>query len=217
MIEFLQVCLTFPTVAYSILLAFCVVYWLLAMTGLFDIDSIDGMLIGEGQLGDASDAGDPTAIAGMLARLGLSGVPVMVVLTVLFFLGWLVTYFVHLLVLQHLPDSLRVLTGIATVVGALLPGVLVTSLLLRPVSRLLVKLRPPVAKSILGRVGTVTSPVVDAQGGRAEFGDGGAGLILQVRAAPGTTFVRGDRVVLLSHDAQANTHAVISEIEFNQR
>lgn len=214
MIEFLQTSLTFPTIAYSILLAFCVVYWLLAMTGLFDIDALDGMLIGDGHIGDAADA---TATAGVLGRLGLAGVPVMVVLTVLFLLGWLITYFAHFLVLSHLPDSLRILTGIATLIGALIPGVVLTSLLLRPVSRMMAKLRPRIPVSILGRVGTVTSPVVDADNGRAEFEDGGAGLILQVRAPAGSSFARGDRVVLLSHDAQANTHAVISETEFNNR
>ncbi len=214
MIEFLQTCLSFPTLGYSILLAFCVVYWLLAMTGLFDVDAVDGMLVDSGH---GSDIGDTAASAGVLARLGLSGVPIMVVLTVLFFFCWLGTYFVHLLVLRHLADSLRILTGIATLLGMLLPAVVVTSLLLRPVSRLLAKLRPPGAGSILGRVGTVISPLVDTQAGRAQFDDGGAGLILQVRAATGSTFARGERVVLLSHDAQANTHAVISEAEFDNR
>lgn len=236
MIDFLQTSLTFPTLAYSILLAFCVVYWLLAMTGLFDVDALDGLLMGDGDIGhgdfghvhaghadvghgDAGqgDASDSTATAGMLARLGLSGVPIMIVLTVLSFLGWIITYFVHLLVLSHLPDSLRILAGIGTLLGALLPAVLLTSLVLRPVAKLMAKLQPVAAASILGRVGTVISPVVDAQGGRAAFDDGGAGLILQVRAPAGVTFARGERVVLLSHDAQAHTHAVISETEFNNR
>ncbi len=216
MIDFLQTSLTFPTLAYSVLLAFCVVYWLLAMTGLLDIDALDGLLLTDGDV-SAADSGDSTVTAGVLAKLGLGGVPIMIVLTVLSFIGWLVTYFVHLLVLRHLPDGLRILAGVATLLGALVPGVLLTSLLLRPVARMMAKLKPAAAASILGRVGTVISPVVDAQGGRAEFDDGGAGLILQVRASPTVTFQRGDRVVLLSHDAQANTHAVISEKEFNNR
>lgn len=236
MIDFLQTCLTFPTLIYSILLAFCVVYWLLAATGLFDVDALDGLLAGHGNAGhgdfghmhvghghaghaDATHghSGDSSTNAGMLARLGLSGVPIMIVLTVLFFIGWVITYFVHLLVLSHLPDSMRILVGSATLLGALIPGVLATSLILRPVAKLMAKLQPVAAASILGRVGTVISPMVDANGGRAAFDDGGAGLILQVRAPPGITFARGDRVVLLSHDAQANTHAVISETEFNNR
>jgi hypothetical protein len=209
MTEFLQTALTFPTLLYSILLAFCAIYWLLASTGLVDIDALDGLLGGDGDSGDASDS------AGLLARLGLGGVPIMIVLTVLSFFGWLVTYFVHLLLLQHLPAPLRLIGGIATLVGALVPGVFITSMLLRPVRKLIVKLRPPVPPSLLGRVGTVISPEVDGKNGRAEFADGGAGLILQVRVAPPTTFLRGDRVVLLEHDAAANTYMVISESQFN--
>ncbi|HNV79888.1 MAG TPA: DUF1449 family protein [Thermomonas sp.] len=209
MTEFLQTALTFPTLLYSVLLAFCVIYWLLAATGLMDLDALDGLLGDDGDSHHASDS------AGLLARLGLGGVPIMIVLTVLSFFGWTVTYFVHLLVLQHLPAPLRMLGGIATLVGALVPGVLVTSLLLRPVRKLMVKLRPPVAPSILGRVGTVISPEVDGNQGRAEFADGGAGLILQVRVAPPGRFLRGDRVVLLEHDATANTYLVISESQFN--
>ena len=209
MTEFLQTALTFPTLLYSVLLAFCVIYWLLAATGLMDLDALDGLLGDDGDSHHASDS------AGLLARLGLGGVPIMIVLTVLSFFGWTVTYFVHLLVLQHLPAPLRMLGGIATLVGALVPGVLVTSLLLRPVRKLMVKLRPPVAPHILGRVGTVISPEVDGNQGRAEFADGGAGLILQVRVAPPGRFLRGDRVVLLEHDATANTYLVISESQFN--
>ena len=209
--EFLQVALTFPTLLYSILLAFCVVYWLLAATGLLDADSIDGLLGGDG------DNGDTANTAGILARLGLGGVPVMLVLAVLAFFGWLCTYFVHLLLLRHLPDGLRLVAGIATLVAALVPGVLATSLALRPVARLLARLRPPPQASILGKAGTVISPGVDQHDGRAEFEDGGAGLILQVRSAPGATFSRGERVVLISHDEQANTYAVMSETQFNNR
>ena len=209
MTEFLQTALTFPTLLYSILLAFCAIYWLLASTGLVDIDALDGLLGGDGDSHHASDS------AGLLARLGLGGVPIMIVLTVLSFFGWLATYFVHLFLLQHLPAPLRLIGGIATLVGALAPGVFITSLLLRPVRKLMVKLRPPVAPSLLGRAGTVISPEVDGKHGRAEFADGGAGLILQVRVAPPTTFRRGDRVVLLEHDATANTYLVISESQFN--
>ena len=209
MTEFLQTALTFPTLLYSILLAFCAIYWLLASTGLVDIDALDGFLGGDGDSHHASES------VGLLARLGLGGVPIMIVLTVLSFFGWLSTYFVHLLVLQYLPTPLRLIGGIVILIAALAPGVFVTSLLLRPVRKLMVKLRPPMAPSLLGRVGTVISPEVDGRQGRAEFADGGAGLILQVRVAPPARFIRGDRVVLLEHDTTANTYLVISESQFN--
>lgn len=220
MTEFYTTALTFPTLLYSILLAFCVVYWLLAATGLVDNDTIHGLLHHHDGLDGIhthhhhDGAADN---AGMIARLGLSGVPFMLILSVLVFFGWLITYFAQLLVLQYLPDSLRVLAGIGVLVAALLPGLVLTSLLLRPVARLIMKLRPPVPPSVLGKAGNVISPQVTETEGRAEFADGGAGLILQVRAPPGTTFHRGNRVVLLSFDEQSHAYAVIAESEFLSR
>ena len=211
MTEFLNTVLTFPTLVYSVLLAFCTVYWLLAATGIVDIDAVDGWLATDG------DTAEPNVVAGMVARLGLSGVPFMLILSVLAFFGWLITYFAQLLFLQFLPDPLRMLVGIGVLVAALLPGLLLTSLLLRPVARLIMKLRPPVPPSVLGKAGNVISPQVTEREGRAEFDDGGAGLILQVRAPPGVTFNRGERVVLLSFDEQRDSYAVIAESEFLSR
>lgn len=220
MTEFYTTALTFPTLLYSILLAFCVVYWLLAATGLIDSDTIHGLLhhhdgLDGMQTHHHHDAA--TDSAGIVARLGLSGVPFMLILSVLAFFGWLITYFAQLLFLQFLPDSLRILIGIGVLAAALLPGVVLTSLLLRPVARLIMKLRPPVPPSILGKAGNVISPKVTESEGRAEFDDGGAGLILQVRAPPGTVFQRGDRVVLLSFDEQTSSYAVMPESEFLSR
>lgn len=211
MTEFLNTALTFPTLVYSVLLAFCTVYWLMASTGIVDIDAVDGWLATDG------DTAEPNVVAGMVARLGLSGVPMMLVLTVLSFFGWLIAYFVHLFLLQHLPDSLRWIAGAGTLVAALLPGALVTSLLLRPVAAVITRLRPPVPPSVLGRAGAVISPYADADGGRAHFDDGGAGLILQVRTLPGERFSRGDRVVLIEHLETDNTYRVMSETAFHQQ
>src|SRR5690606_30740421 len=137
MSEFLLTVLTFPTLAYSVVLAVCTIYCALAATWLVETDALDGLL------GCDGDAGYTSGAAAMLSRLGLSGVPVMVVITVLAFVGWLGTYFVHLLLLAHLGDTLRLIIGAAVAVGMLVPGIFATSALLRPLGRWLLKLRPP--------------------------------------------------------------------------
>lgn len=207
---FLQTTLTFPTLLYSVVLAVCVMYWLLAATGLMDADGPDDLL---GLDGDGD--GDLNGAAAMLAKLGLSGVPVMIVLTVLSFFGWLGTYFVHLLVLQHLAGSLRWLAGAGVAIAMLVPGVFVTSLLLRPLSRALLRLRPPTDPSILGRVAIVSTPSVDAGYGQATMDDGGAGLVLQIRAGD-SEFKRGDRVVLIEYLGDKHAYRVISEERFQR-
>lgn len=208
MTEFLTTALTFPTVAYSVLLAVCVIYWLLAATGLVEVDALDGLFAGDGDSTDASGA------AALLAKLGLAGVPLMVVLTVLALVGWLGVYFVQLLALSHLPDAWRLVVGAAVDVAMLAPGLLLTSLLLRPLSGWLQRLRPTHEPTLLGRVALVNTPQVTTDYGTATFDDGGAGLVLQVRHdAPGT-LKRGDRVVLIEYVEEQHAYRVMSEQQF---
>lgn len=212
--QFLATALSLPTLLYSIVLAVCTVYWLLAATGMVDADGPDGLLAGDGH-GHGHD-GDASGMAAMLARLGISGVPVMIVLTVLAFVGWIGTYFLQLLVLQHLPGVLRILVGLASAALMLVPGALLTSLLLRPLSRLLLRLRPPADRTILGRVAVVSTPSVDAGYGQATVDDGGAGLVLQVRHDHPERFKRGDRVVLIEYLDGQHAYRVVSEEQFKQ-
>lgn len=209
--DFLTTALTFPTLVYSVLLAVSVVFWLLAATGLFDHHAPDALLdahAGSGHHHGAEDA------AGVLGRLGLAGVPVMVIATVLSFFGWLCVYYVQLLLLSHMHTSLRVLIGAGVDVAALIPGLAATSLLLRPVSRWILKLRPPVEPSLLGRVGVVCTPSVDARYGQATVDDGGAGLVLQIRSTDSGRFHRGDRIVLIEFIDAQHAYRVIPEQQF---
>lgn len=203
--EFLNVALTFPTLPYSIVLAFAVLYWMLAACGVVD-DAIahDGMDL---HLGDDGLQG----VSGMFSRLGLGGAPVMLVIALLAFFGWAITYFVHLFLLQPLPGSLRWLAGSATALLALVPAVPLSVIVLRPIRRLLLRLRPVAQASLLGRIGVIASPQVTATSGYANVDDGGAGLILQVRSREGITLARGERVVLLDYAAEHNHYLVARE------
>lgn len=195
--HFLQTALTFPTVVYSVLLAACAACWLLAATGLVD--------------GDApADGGG----AGVLGWLGVAGVPVLLVTTVFALAAWLATYFAQLLVLRHLPEGAGTLAGAATMLGALAPAAAATSLVLRPVGRMMARLRPPADAALIGRSGIVVTATLDAEYGQASFDDGGAGLVLQVRHDPPHALRRGDRVVLIEYIEGQNAYRVVPEQHF---
>lgn len=204
--EFLHTALGFPTIVYSMLLAVCVLYWVLAATGLADGDSVDA-LVGDG---DAPDAG---AAAAMISKLGLGGVPITVAATTLVFTAWLAAYFVHLLVLRDLPEGARALAGIGTLVGVLVPALAVTSIVLRPVRRVLAKVRP-VERSLVGSSAVVITPTLTPDYGQAAVDDGGAGLILQVRHEDPNQLQRGDRIVLIEYIESQNAYRVVSEQQF---
>ena len=198
---FLTTSLGYPTLAWSIVLGGLALFWLVAALGLIGMDALD------------IDLGDAEA-GGMVSRLGLDGLPTLLVLSVLAFSAWMLTYFIHLFLLGPLPALLRYALGTAVLLLSPVPAILFTALLLRPLRRLILRMRAPPAASLLGRVAVVRTPQVDASHGMAELDDGGAGLILQVRHDGAAKIVRGDRVVLRDHDIEANTWRVMAEQDY---
>lgn len=75
---------------------------------------------------------------------------------------------------------------------------------------------PVTQRPLLGRYAEVRSPEITQSHGTAWVDDGGAGLILQVRADVSGRFVRGDRVVLIEYLEEQNAYRVISGGEFEQ-
>lgn len=209
---FVQTALSFPTVLFSFLLCLAMLYWCVAALGILEVDLLDI------EADSALDSVQPEGLAGLLLRLGLNGVPVTLVLSLLFFFAWLASYFVELLLLSHLPlGVLRYPLGLLVALAALALAVPPSALLCRPLrttaicpsTDLLV-----VACSLRnsGRSGRVT-----LQHGEAVLEDGGAGLILRVRADEARGFKRGDRVVLLEYLEGEHAYRVITEDEFQGR
>jgi hypothetical protein len=195
---FLTTSLGYPTLAWSIVLGGLALFWLVAAIGMVGLDALD-VDFGEGEAG------------GMLSRLGLDGLPTLMVLGVLAFFAWMLTYFIHLFALSALPDLLRYAIGTLVLLLSPVPAILLTALVLRPVRRFVLRLQPRAQASIAGQVAVVRTPTVDAHQGMADLDDGGAGLVLQVRCAGPGRIVRGDRVVLVEHEAPSNTWRVLPE------
>jgi len=233
---FLQIVTSFPTVVYTVLLLVVSTHWLLSALGIIEIDTIDGLMpdgfgghdfgghdIGHG-LGHGHDIGaghgahhhDGDAnVGGLLMKFGLHGVPVMVVITIIAIVGWSFCYFVDLYLLRTLPlGVLAIPAEIATMIGGLLVSIPAGRLVLSPVRRMLRRFAPVSQRPMLGRYAVVRSPEITRTSGTAEVDDGGAGLILQVRADVSGRFVRGDRVVLIEYLEDQNAYRVVSGEEF---
>src|SRR5690606_16160039 len=91
---FLDIALSFPTVVLSLLLAVLLGYWALAVLGLFDLDAFETSLLPDG---DALEVG---GISGLLMKLGLDGVPLTLIFTVIVLLAWLGCYFIDYALLR---------------------------------------------------------------------------------------------------------------------
>lgn len=214
--EFLLTIFSFPTMIYTVVLGIAVLYWLCAALGLLELEILDANLPDvDGQLHSHAEHSFAETFAGILLRLGLNGVPVTIVITFIAIIGWLISYYLSYFELVLFGYGwVRFVVGIPILLFSLYLAVLITAQLIKPLRKLFAKTEQFIEKKILGQTAIVRSSKVDANSGEANFDDGGAGLIVKVRAFDGKQFVRGDRVVLLEYIAEAHVYRVISEQEF---
>lgn len=143
---FLQVSLAFPTVIFSFLLCLAVLYWVVVAFGLIEIDVLDV---------EADSALEGPAAA-LLSKLKLRDVPLTLVLTLLIFFAWFISYFADLWLLSLLPlEWLRYPLGLVVAALALLLAVAPTRLLCAPLRPLFLKLEVTSSKSVLDRKSVV--------------------------------------------------------------
>jgi hypothetical protein len=159
MSAFFEAALSFPTVFFTVLVGLFLLYGLLSLAGAADLEWLDGIL--------GTDS---------LDALGLSGVPIAIFGGVAAVSGWVVS----MLITSMLGSS-----GLATLLLAgglsLAAGLFAGAILTRPLRRLFRTSEAPSRRAYLGRICTIRSLTVDADSGRAEIDDGGAGLVVEVR------------------------------------
>jgi hypothetical protein len=212
---------SFPTAIYTVILGVCLVYWLGAVLGLFDLELLD--LDGPDLDVDAHDgqpevtrSHSPNVLAGLLLKLGLNGVPMTIIISFIALFGWGLCYFsVHLLN-SFLPTGLvHYVAGVPILLATLYVSALITSVAIRPLRKLFKEAERNTVKTVLGQVAVVRTSYVDDSFGEATMADGGAGLILKVRAEAGDDFKKGVRVVPLEYNKNDNTYRIVSEAEFS--
>lgn len=219
--EFLDIILSMPTAAWTVILGVCLGFWVLSIIGGIGVDTVDGWMDADaGDLVDGSEGG----MGMLLGKMGLGGVPFMVMLTVLSLTGWVSSFYAQSLLMPLVPEGAHWLINAAVIVFSLaltfVIAVFLTALALRPLRRWLVKVAPPDlrAEDWVGRVASVSSMVLNNGEGRVEIDGGPSGpIILQARAREGHEYVRGDVVILVKHDPERHLYEVVSEKDFNAR
>lgn len=207
---------SFPTVIFTVLLLFCVLFWLVAVLGLIDLDVLD-LPEPDGDIsveGGGSESGD--VLAGLMLRFGLVGVPVTVIVSFVALFGWLISYYLVYFFFGYVPEGVfRYLAGIPAFLIALYLAVMITAVVIKPIRVFFSKVESQqTIKHILGQTAVVRTSRVDPSFGEAVLEDGGAGLILKVRSRGEDKFKKGDRVVLLEYIKETNIYYVVSESEF---
>lgn len=221
--QFLSIVTTFPVIVYTFLMAFVILYWLLAMLGALDIDMLDvdadidvdvdvdvdvdtDINAGSGFDGETESL---SGLAGFMARWGLNGVPFTVVLTVWVATAWLLCYLLTSVTLTLVSlDWLLTFLGIAWLILALVLSLPVTAKLVKPMKGMFKSYTAAEKSSFVGKVCVVKSVKVSSDYGQAEFDDGGAGLLFDVRADEAYGIKKGDEVVLMSYDEDEGCYQI---------
>ncbi|MCT6515707.1 MULTISPECIES: OB-fold-containig protein [Enterobacterales] len=205
---FFQNSLAFPSIIFSALLIIISFYWLCAAFGLLDIDlfNIDSEL----------DI-DATGFAGWLTKLGLAGIPVTIILTFFTLIGWFISYFTNYWIISTIETNfIYYLAGFVALIIISFISLNLTAVCLKPIRKKLIsRNKPKSVHQLIGKLAIVRSANVTEDKGEAVLEDGGAGLILQIRAPEHANIKRGDSVVIISYDALTHSYQVVTEDEFH--
>lgn len=213
----LEASLAFPTVIFTVLLGFVLLYAALVIAGALDLDFLDSVLgldsfegldsvdgamdaaDGAAEVGD--DVGDAGVLAGIMAALGIAGIPITVWGSVLVLFSWALCMVGMQLAASAIPQGAAGYL-VAAVIGfvSFLVGGFVASRVVRPLRKVYVTEKAPRRSSLVGRRCTVLSARVDATSGRGEIDDGGSGFIAEIRCDRENEMTRGSIAVVFDYD-----------------
>ncbi len=190
----------------------------------FDVDAgLEGALDGDAAL-DADGLFDGPlsvlraplgCIGSVLGTFGLVGVPLTMVLSLLLFFGWLLSFGGTRLLAKvgigvAAVGGLTLLASLSVLGGAVFLGLALTSVAVRPLKPLFKIHTARSRQEWVGSVCTIRTGSVDKDFGQGEIDDGGAGLLLDVRCLEPNTLRRGSPALIYDHDAKRDVYLVNS-------
>ncbi|UXI68271.1 hypothetical protein [Tahibacter amnicola] len=188
----------FPAIIPSILLGVLIVFWLLAIAGMFDFDAVGPDWVG-GEDGDA--------VPESLLALGLDRLPFSIVISGVVFFWWLLT----MLALSLAPVWYAAspwLVGGGVLVVALLAAVPLAAICLRPLKPLFVVHPGASHESVIGRSCRILTLSVEENFGQAEVDTGGARLNIKVYAGVPNSLVKGSTALIIDLDRERGRYLV---------
>ncbi len=162
----------------------------------------------DGALDGATDGLGDQATS-WLSALRPTNVPVTFSLSILVLTSWFMSY----LGMKWLAPPMDLvlphgLTATLIGVGALVPGVFLTGLFVKPFTFLFRTHNAPHKVTLTGKVCVLTTGTADATFGQASVEDGGSGHVIQVRYEGPTPPTRGQRALITSYDPERDVFEI---------
>lgn len=191
---------SFPTVIMTIPFGLVILYWLMVIIGALDLELFSV---------DADMPEDAGGFGGFLAATGLTGVPTMVALSIPVLWGFLFTALGSEALKYLVTEGVWfILGGFLVLLLSLLLAVFISALIIMPLRRFFVSSEGLRQAEIIGKVCVVKTLHVDEGFGQAEFDDGGAGLLIQVRARLGNGLSKGSKALIIGRDEERDAFLV---------
>ncbi|MBN8757572.1 MULTISPECIES: OB-fold-containig protein [Variovorax] len=210
--DFMGAVTGYPTAIYTVLLGVVVIYWVLAMLGMVDIEH-SGLDVDVGVHthadGDANDVGH---LASYVVAFGLNGVPFSVAVSLLVLVSWTVCCLGGEWLLPLVPTlPLQLLAGTVLLVASAVIAIPVTAVAIRPLRGLFVSHTAVSNAALVGQLCRVVTGVVNEKDGRAEVARRGASLNIRVWATAPNSLKRGSQALILEYDEVAGRYLIAAQ------
>ncbi|XAM01426.1 DUF1449 family protein [Phycisphaeraceae bacterium D3-23] len=209
MAEFIQAIMTPMNFALTVLMCCLVLYWLVVMIGMVDLDFLDFDLDVDTDADVDADVGSGGGhgLASFLKFLNVGEVPLMILLSVFVALLWLI----GVLTKMWFGDW-SMLVNILAFIPMVILGLLLTKILTHPLRRLFEQLERDANAGkvdVMGQRCTIVSATVDDRHGQAEIVTGGSPLRISVKLPAGSEpLERGDEIVVVTERDEKGVYTV---------
>jgi len=209
--QLLYIASQFPTVIYSTLLGIIVIYWLVGMLGIIDLDltpDADLEVDLEADIDTDLSAG-AGGLAGLLLTFGLTSVPFTLVISIVCLISWLISIYLQFYAFVLLDSTwLYYLLGMVSTVLIFFISLPITGFLIRPLKGMFVSIETTASHSLVGSNGTIATGKVTETFGQAKVLNEGAEILLDVRCDPQHSLVMGDKVLLIEYSKGSHSYIV---------
>ncbi len=200
-------------VIFTFVLAIVVFYWILAFIGAVDTEMFDVDFDLDPEINTDIDAEGLSGVTGFMLKWGLTGIPVTVVISILMVMAWLICYSVVSIVFPFLYPilpwkGLQLVLGLVLIIVSLGLAIPVTAWMIKPFKSIFISHTAVNKSSLIGKDCVVKTGKVNSHFGQAELEDGGAGMILDVRADEAYGIKKGDVVILTEYDEEEGSYLV---------
>ena len=210
---------------YTVFLGAVIVYWLIVILGILDIDALDfgdfdlegvgegaaegaAEALGEGEVSTES-SGSTGALHSLLNFLNLGKVPITVILSFVALKMWILAYLYSYFLAGKMGTIIPgFLLGGFLFVGFLFFSLLLTGLTTRPLRKIFQHATTHGQQNLLGKICKIKTTEVTAEFGQAQLKIDSSFLLLSVRCKEGVEFSKGDEAIITGYNKEKDVYEV---------